>query len=377
MKKLPFNLKKVPDDLAKALSGIAVIGDDLWLGGDEGTSVVRATRAKNSGYIADPPQSLAARLDLPGDETDEIDIEGLDVSTDDGVPYLWVVGSHSLKRKKPEEPDPEEEMTEEELIEFEAKNVKRLGKIEADGNRCLLARLPLKTTGRKTRLLEVDEYTAEHFGARLPCTGRTSDLLDQLWDDPLFSLFLHASVPGKDNGVDFGGLACVAGTRRLLIGLRGPVLRGWAVLLEIEVKAEFRGDGEPGRLKLKKVGPDDDRRYLRHFLDLGGLGIRDFCFEPNGDLLILAGPTMVLDWPPTVFRWSGASAALGARESFIRQKPGPLTVVLDERTPPPPSGYDRPEGLARWGDGQVLVLYDNPSKERLRNGILDADVFGK
>jgi L-seryl-tRNA(Ser) seleniumtransferase len=39
-------------------------------------------------------------------------------------------------------------------------------------------------------------------------------------------------IPGKDNGLDVEGLASVGD--RLLVGLRGPVLRGWAIVLEIE-----------------------------------------------------------------------------------------------------------------------------------------------
>jgi hypothetical protein len=58
----------------------------------------------------------------------------------------------------------------------------------------------------------------------------------------------------------------VAG-ERLFLGLRGPVLRGWAVVLEVE-PAET---GDPSLLKLKKIGPDG-RRYRKHFLDLAGWG---------------------------------------------------------------------------------------------------------
>lgn len=43
------------------------------------------------------------------------------------------------------------------------------------------------------------------------------------------------AIPSKDNGLDIEGLA-VDG-RRLLLGLRGPLLRGWSAPLEIAAEA--------------------------------------------------------------------------------------------------------------------------------------------
>ena len=48
---------------------------------------------------------LKETLDLPGPAKEEIDIEGLDV---DGG-YLWLIGSHSAKRKKTKDDKPAEE----------------------------------------------------------------------------------------------------------------------------------------------------------------------------------------------------------------------------------------------------------------------------
>ena len=81
-----------------------------------------------------------------------------------------------------------------------------------------------------------------------------------------------------------------------------PVLRGWAMLIELKVV-------EPvdGRLDLAEL--DGWRRYRKHFLDLGGLGIRELLPDPAApdDLLILAGPTMDLDGPVHLFRWADAA----------------------------------------------------------------------
>jgi hypothetical protein len=76
-------------------------------------------------------------LDLPdyGDKPSEIDIEGLDV--DNG--YVWLVASHSRKRKKVEEG------------KTPAQNRERLATVEADGNRYTLARVPLDQRQEPTR----------------------------------------------------------------------------------------------------------------------------------------------------------------------------------------------------------------------------------
>ena len=72
------------------------------------------------------------------------------------------------------------------------------------------------------------------------------------------------SIPSKDNGLDIEGLAVKEG--RLLLGLRGPVLRGWAIIIEIE---PF--ESEAGVLELKEIG-EDGAKYKKYFLDLNGLG---------------------------------------------------------------------------------------------------------
>lgn len=100
---------------------------------------------------------------------------------------------------------------------------------------------------------------------------------------------------GKENGLDVEGLT-VHGNK-VWIGLRGPVLRGIAILLEIEVE-----EGSNNELFLKTIG-NGDRQYKRHFLDLDGLGIQELCWERNSEnLLVLAGPTMDLDGAHSLFR---------------------------------------------------------------------------
>ena len=90
-------------------------------------SIHRMTRDASGDFGDHTSFELKDTLRLPGPAKEEIDIEGLDV---DGG-YLWLIGSHSAKRKKAEDDKPAEE------------NLERLGKIEVEGNRFTLARVPL------------------------------------------------------------------------------------------------------------------------------------------------------------------------------------------------------------------------------------------
>ena len=90
-----------PDSLVQSnLSGVAFTGDWLWVAGDEACGLDRlrlldpvGREALRFGEVRDFP--LADLLDLPGAAEEEADLEGMAVA--DG--FLWVVGSHGLKRK--------------------------------------------------------------------------------------------------------------------------------------------------------------------------------------------------------------------------------------------------------------------------------------
>jgi hypothetical protein len=121
--------------LSAGLSAVARIGDTLWVANDETISLERLTLTPAGDTAGDHRQfSLADYLRLPvplpadPKALEEVDVEGLDYA--DG--YLWLVGSHSLKRKQPKAGDSARQSR------------KRLGTVEGDGNRYLIARIPVE-----------------------------------------------------------------------------------------------------------------------------------------------------------------------------------------------------------------------------------------
>jgi Protein of unknown function (DUF3616) len=330
------------------LSACDMVGSCLWLGCDEMTTVERLTTRDGARFAQHRAFSLGRIFDLPAGDDQEIDIEGL---AHDGA-YLWITGSHSLKRKKPRrhEKDPKEAL-------------RRLSIVEADPNRYFLARVPLVPTedGRVHDLARsgISGATA----ACLPMASGTNALAKALAADPLFGRFVN--IPCKENGLDIEGIA--VRDDRVFLGLRGPVLRGWATIIEVEVRTE-----SSQVLALNPIGPRGEA-YRSHFLDLDGLGIRDLTLDGD-DLLVLAGPTMDLDGPSRIYHWPSALEA-GTCEVVTHDRLGHLLDV------PYGDGVDRAEGLALIKpDGaarRVLVVYDSPAPSRLHSdgNAIDADVF--
>lgn len=322
-----------------ALSALIPIADTLWLANDETTHLERLSLQGqdcdgNPHYGDHRRFALHDYLQLPkaaDASNNEVDVEGLDYH--DG--YLWLVGSHSLKRKQPKPGKTAD------------KGIRKLAKLERDANRYLLARIPV--------VVEDGIASLQAPAAQLPIHRKTGNpLLAALADDPHLGAFL--AIPGKDNGFDIEGLAVVG--KRVFLGLRGPVLRGWAVVLEIEVETD---SNDLSTLKLVNIG-EDERPYRKHFLPLDGLGVRDLCVQGE-DLLLLAGPTMSLDGPVRVYRWHGG--AQPQSESLVESESLALVTGI-----PHGRGEDHAEGMTLFqqADGQpaLLVVYDNAAEGRKR-----------
>ena len=324
------------------LSGAAFTGDWLWVAGDEACGLDRLRRldpvgreALRFGEVRDFP--LADLLDLPGLADEEADLEGMAVA--DG--WLWVVGSHGLKRKNVKSD------------RDHAENAKRLSKLSLDGNRRLLACLPIEPDASGAPCL-MRQAADGRRAMRLKGDAQTNMLTRALADDPHFGPYM--AIPGKDNGFDIEGLA-VDGNR-LLLGLRGPVLRGWSAVLEIAVDA--RGD------HLRLLPLDDQGTLVRkHFLQLDGLGVRDLHFSGD-DLYILAGPTMVLNGDIRVFKWPAARTLLAVNRDPVRFE----SALTESVSLPHGRGTNRAEAICNLppellaGKPRWLVLYDAPGADR-------------
>lgn len=316
------------EELRSDLSVVAIVGPHLFTASDETATVERLTEDGPERYGAHETYRLADLLDLP-DPDGEVDVEG--IAADGG--WLWVAGSHSLARRrpKPDEHDP-------------AKMLRRLTRVKTEPNRYLVARIPLDADRRPVR------RDGDRVAACVPFAKRGNALTELIGGDPQLAPFL--GIPAKENGFDVEGLEVDErpdGGARVFLGLRGPVLRGWAVVLEVPLVA----DG--GALAVGAAG------ISKHFLDLDGLGVRELARDGE-DLLVLAGPTMDLDGPVRVVRWRDA---LGLRDHSIVPR-GRLEALVEV---PHGIGHDHAEGLcirpAPGGGRELVVAYDNPGADRL------------
>ncbi|MBX0334246.1 DUF3616 domain-containing protein [Pontibacter sp. HSC-14F20] len=339
--------KHVRDGLSTAL----LLGDNLWLSCDERTTVERLTRLPDGSFGDHRSFDIHDYLDLPAKDFSEIDIEGMGMADH----YLWLIGSHSLKRKKPKRHD------------SIAKQIKRLAQIKSDPNRYILARIPMlqdPKTGDYTLYKEVEDpdQPGKMLRAGQLRGDNASNLLTELMEqDPHIAPFM--SIPGKDNGFDIEGLA-VHGSR-IFIGLRGPVLRGWAMVLEVEPE-----EGKAGILHLKQL--TKEKPYRKHFLNLRGKGIRELRIHGD-DIYLLAGPTMDLDGVIAIYRWPNALSKQGEQvvHNNELERLGEVPHGTGENT-----GKDKAEGLAILDDQRVLVVFDSPTDDRtVGENDVEADVL--
>ncbi|MEG4248964.1 DUF3616 domain-containing protein [Microcoleus sp. Pol10D4] len=346
--RLMLQLNSEVADIITDLSAVASTPDGyLWLGSDETTSIERLSPVAPHIFGEHQRFAIADFIDLPGKS--EIDIEGMDFSSD----YLWLVGSHSTKRKKAKGKDAD-------------KDIERLAQIETEVNRYFLARIPMKDGILCESISPSNNPETKLKAGCLQRTETGNLLTDALKDDSHLGLYLSVPIPSKENGFDIEGLA-VRGDR-ILLGLRGPVLRGWAIILEIEVE-----EAEPGVLRLKEIG-EGGKLYNKHFVDLNGLGVRELCWNGE-DLIVLAGPTMTLSGATRVFRLKEILG--GSGDSITEQDGGDLEVLFDL---PFKVNTDNAEGLSLFPylgeENSLLVVFDSPDAGRMveENAIL-ADVF--
>jgi hypothetical protein len=325
-------------DTVRNLSAAAILDSNLFLASDEGTCIERLT-FDGEGWRKHVRIDLCDLLSLK-DTGAEADLEGLAIS--DG--WLWVVGSHARTRPKAEK------------AEDECINLEKLADLKDTRPRCLFARLPLVRT--EEGWLPVKKDGVRRAGL-LKQGKHGNGLAKFLKKSPLMRPFTE--IPAKEGGVDVEGIAVFGD--RVALGMRGPVIGGHALLIELQLEGKQSG-------KLHIAGDPVFR-----MLALEGLGVRDLDLDGD-DLLILAGPTSALSGPCALYRWRdwANDAPRDARKVRLHRPERELELPFG-------SGFDHPEGISVWkrdGAGRRLfVACDSPGEQRLNGsgGRILADIF--
>ena len=337
------------EDLLQDLSAASFTPDgSLWLASDEGHSIEQLTEVAPHVFGARRSLRVADFVPLAAPEM-EIDIEGMDYADS----YLWLTGSHSLKRKKTKGKQ-------------EQKDIARIARVQPQPNRFLLARIPVVGNTLFASCSHPEQPDRTLTAAALEQSGDGNALIDALREDEHLGPFLSLPLGDKENGFNIEGLA--ARGDHIFLGLRGPVLDGWAMILEVKIC-----EPRPGVLALAPLR-GSERAYRKHFLDLDGLGIRELQVLGD-DLLILAGPTMRVEGAMKLFRFKDALRL--TEDTLVDAEAKELQEVF---VLPFTLGSDHAEGMTCLPclgyDAALMIVYDAPHPSRLvgRAGLL-ADIF--
>jgi hypothetical protein len=278
-----------PEDI----SAIAQFGDQLIIGSDEGHAVQVLTPVDETArqYV------VSQTLRLMAEDQAEVDIE--DICCQDETCY--VIGSHSIKRKKV---DPEKS--------YKA-NRERIAEVKIE-----------KTRGCLLRLAKDQKIGALVEQERI-------SLQSILTTDEILGRF--SAIPSKENGLDIEGLAMKGD--RLYIGFRSPVLRENYVPILI---TEF----------------DNPKDYELVFINLEGRGVRAMADTHDG-FLIIGGPPGDGEGAFHLYYWTGEDMIPGndrATKNVLRD----LGEILI------PAMGAKAEGLAVVEESssiwEVLMVYD-------------------
>jgi hypothetical protein len=304
------------------LSAVAVAGRFLWTASDEGRTL-ECLEPDGDGYRLRRQYRLDSLFpDLPGKKSDdEADVEALAVDRD----CLWICGSHCWVRKKTESPS----LLSDEIVERPSRHLLGRVKLVDDGGRIA------------------------DFGEVLSFTGRGS-LREALAKNKFLGPFLE--LPSKENGLDIEGMT-VGADGKLLFGLRGPLFDSFAAVVAAEIEARKRG-----RLQIKK------RSIVLHFLDLGGLGVRDLT-RSGDEMFVLAGPVTSAPAPFRIYRWKPQDPTYVERPVLLHE------WAYSWGTSTPAEDPENPEGLSVLDRGRpgLLVLFDRPRLSRIEGTRYFAD----
>ena len=272
---------------------------------------------------------------LASEET-ELDIEGIARNKD----FTWVIGSHSMSRKSmlnPERLKQKQKQGSGEKLSGKY-NHERIATVAVEPTREWLYRLKITDSG-SVRQDSIRRGSLRDIFANHPVLGR------------------FQVIPAKENGIDIEGLAVIAGgvpeNTRLLVGLRGPLLRGpLAVVLDVSANEGNADDGRP----ILKIKLEDT-----HYLALGGRGVRGMSRMKNkkDGYLILAGPVGGEPTSYMLYHWNGEDSVPEI------DTPDAIHNVTELCRIPPPQAEPRAKAegvhflLEEEGIIKFVIVYDS------------------
>jgi uncharacterized protein DUF3616 len=308
------------DDILKNLSGVAADGRFLWTASDEGRTI-ECLEPDGDGYRLRKQHSLDKLFRNFAEESedknspDEADVESLAVC--DGA--LWICGSHCMVRRQTKR----DRQKERDKLPYPLR-----AEFNTRAGRHLLGKVALKDEGGGLA----------KPGSNFPFRSEKGNLHGILKENPFLEPFID--LPSKENGLDVEGFSTSDG-KSLFLGLRGPRVDRYAVVVEIRVTNGLK----PSKGK-----------SVTHFLDLEGLAVRDLAHFDD-DILVLAGPVGESPGPFDLFRWR-------PRHSRCAQKATNLDWPIDPKK-------EKPEAICRLdrnGRSGLIVLYDSPDPCKRING---------
>ncbi len=271
------------------ISGLVVTQQFTALASDEGQSIelftFQQTEQKKWKSLATVPLSQ---------KDDELDIEALAWQ----APYLYAIGSHGVKRKKLK------------AGLSQKQNEKRLETVVREPARHQLFRIKLDD---QLKVMETHSLSLDSI----------------LQQEDILKPF--SKLPSKENGIDIEALA-IDEKGRLLVGFRGPVLRGNTLPVL--------------RLKLNKREFAVKKHKLLYLHTDNGGGLRGMSETENG-FLILSGPVGNQSMPYQVALWSGENALKG------KDQPSGAVKTLCHL----PTSAGKPEGIQFISQSHKLIEF--------------------
>lgn len=295
------------------LSGLVMIDKLMIVGSDESQSKLTVLHQNNHSTT---PYSYEVLREIHcptsfGEDEEELDIEGLEI-TSEGM--LYIVGSHSLKRKKVK------------ANKTQAENRQRILEIENETKRFLLFRLKIDTQSGEV-MDKIETISLKHL----------------LKKDPLLAPF--TKIPSKENGVDVEAITLDGDN--IYLGFRSPVLRLNYVPVVV-------------------ITFDEPSNYNILYLDIKGNGIRDMTRVEDGFLLITGPPNDGLN-PYYLYFWNGEDGMIGSDKTT-----GSVLKLLGEI--PTPMGA-KAEGIAVINETEAgytfAIIYDGMPQGGATLGYLD------